>query len=173
VFTLGNSTDAFLLLRLTEASGGPQLIPLFWSMLHIVKMAASLVGGTASDKVGRRPLIAAGWIIYAVVYAGFAVSTTMWTLVSWFLVYGLYYGCVEGTERALVADFARAAERGTAFGIYNAVAGIGALVSSVVFGLIWQTFGAGPAFASGAVLALVAAVLLFVLVPATTDNSSI
>ena len=173
VFTLGNSADAFLLLRLTDAAGGPQLIPLFWALLHVVKMGASLLGGTASDRRGRRPLIAAGWIVYAIVYAGFAVSTSLWALVSWFFVYGIYYGCVEGTERALVADFAHPAERGTAFGIYNAVSGIGALVSSVVFGLIWNAFGAPAAFASGAALALIAAILLFVLVPAPADNSVI
>ena len=80
-----------------------------------------------------------------------------------FFSYGVYYGCVEGTERALVADFARPTERGTAFGIYNAVTGIGALVSSVVFGLIWNAAGAPAAFASGAALAIVAAALLFVL----------
>lgn len=173
IFTLGNSADAFLLLRLTDAARGPQLIPLFWALLHVVKMGASLLGGTASDRLGRRPLIAAGWIVYAIVYAGFAVSTSLWALLSWFFVYGIYYGCVEGTERALVADFARPAERGTAFGIYNAVSGIGALVSSVVFGLIWNAFGAPAAFASGAALALAASLLLFVLVPAPTDNSSI
>ncbi|HET9468046.1 MAG TPA: MFS transporter [Vicinamibacterales bacterium] len=173
IFTLGNSADAFLLLRLTEAAGGPQLIPLFWSLLHVVKMGASLVGGSASDRFGRRPLIAAGWIVYAVVYAGFALSTGMWALLTWFFIYGVYYGCVEGTERALVADFARSSQRGTAFGIYNAVAGIGALVSSVVFGLIWTTYGSSVAFASGAALALIAAALLFVLVPPPTDNSSI
>ena len=173
VFTLGNSADAFLLLRLTEAAGGPQLIPLFWSLLHIVKMGASLIGGSASDRAGRRPLIAAGWIVYAIVYAGFAMSTSLTALLSWFFAYGIYYGCVEGTERALVADFARRTERGTAFGIYNAVTGIGALVSSVVFGLIWNAASAEAAFASGAVLAIVAAALLFVLVPAPTDNSVI
>jgi MFS family permease len=173
IFTLGNSADAFLLLRLTEAAGGPAFIPLFWSLLHVVKMGASLIGGSASDRIGRRPLIAAGWMVYAVVYAGFAVSTSLWALLSWFFVYGIYYGCVEGTERALVADFARPEEVGTAFGIYNAVSGIGALVSSVVFGLIWNTYGAATAFASGGTLAIVAAVLLFVLVPAPTDNSSI
>jgi MFS family permease len=173
IFTLGNSADAFLLLRLTEAAGGPQLIPLFWSLLHVVKMGASLAGGTASDIFGRRPLIAAGWTVYAIVYAGFAVSTSLWALLTWFFVYGIYYGCVEGTERALVADFANPAQRGTAFGIYNAVAGVGALVSSVVFGLIWHTFGAATAFASGAALAIAAAVLLFVLVPAPADNSGI
>jgi MFS family permease len=169
VFTLGNSTDAFLLLRLTEAAGGPQLIPLFWSLLHVVKTGASIVGGSASDRIGRRPLIAAGWVIYAVVYAGFATSTALPALLSWFFIYGIYFGCVEGTERALVADFARRTERGTAFGIYSAVSGIGALVSSVVFGLIWNAFGAPAAFASGAALALAAAVLLFVLVPPPTD----
>ena len=84
VFTLGNSADAFLLLRLTEAAGGPQFIPLFWSLLHVVKMGASLVGGSASDRIGRRPLIAAGWIVYAVVYAGFAMSTSLSALLSWF-----------------------------------------------------------------------------------------
>ena len=108
IFTLGNSTDAFLLLRLTEAAGGPQMIPIFWSLLHVVKMTASLVCGAASDHFGRRPLIAAGWVVYAIVYAGFAVSTSLSALLSWFFIYGLYYGCVEGTERALVADFARA-----------------------------------------------------------------
>ena len=173
VFTLGNSADAFLLLRLTEAAGSPQMIPMFWSLLHVVKMAAALLGGAASDRFGRRPLIAAGWILYAVVYGGFAVSTTMWALLSWFFIYGIYYGCVEGTERALVADFARAGARGAAFGVYNAVAGIGALASSVVFGLIWNTYGSPAAFASGAVLAITAAIMLFVLVPAPTDNPSI
>jgi MFS family permease len=173
VFTLGNSADAFLLLRLTEAAGGPQLIPLFWSLLHVVKMGASLIGGSASDRVGRRPLIAAGWIVYAMVYAGFALTTSLSALLSWFFAYGIYYGCVEGTERALVADYARPTERGTAFGIYNAVTGIGALVSSVVFGVIWNAAGPPAAFASGAALAIVAAALLFVLVPAPTDNSVI
>ncbi|MEO5511679.1 MAG: MFS transporter [Longimicrobiales bacterium] len=173
VFTLGNSTDAFLLLRLTEAAGGPQLIPLFWSVLHVVKMSASLIGGAASDRVGRRPLIAIGWTVYAIVYAGFAVSNSLWALLTWFFIYGIYYGCVEGTERALVADFAPSSERGTSFGIYNAVTGIGALLSSVVFGVIWNAFGSAPAFASGAALAIAAAILLFVLVPAPTDNSVI
>jgi MFS family permease len=168
IFTLGNSADAFLLLRLTESAGGPELIPLLWSLLHIVKMVTSIIGGSASDRFGRRPLIAAGWMIYALVYTGFGLSTSMPTLTTWFLIYGVYYGCAEGTERALVADFALPGQRGTAFGIYNAVAGIGALVSSVLFGVIWKTFGAPVAFGSGATLAALATILLFILVPAPT-----
>jgi MFS family permease len=168
IFTLGNSADAFLLLRLTESAGGPQLIPLLWSLLHIVKMVTAVIGGAASDRFGRRPLIAAGWMIYALVYMGFGLSTSMPALTAWFLVYGVYYGCAEGTERALVADFALPAQKGTAFGIYNAVAGIGALISSVLFGVIWKNFGASIAFGSGATLAALATILLFILVPAST-----
>jgi MFS family permease len=165
VFTLGNSADAFLLLRLTDAAGGPQYIPLLWSMLHLVKMMSSAIGGSASDRRGRRPVIALGWTIYALVYAGFAVSQSLSVLVMWFLIYGVYYGCVEGTERALVADFAGPAHKGTAFGVYNAVAGFGALAASVVFGVIWKAVGPSAAFSCGAALALGATALLFVFVP--------
>lgn len=168
VFTLGNSTDAFLLLRLTEAAGGPKFIPLLWAALHVVKTVSSVIGGSASDLFGRRKLIAFGWTVYAVVYCGFALSNSLAALITWFMVYGIYYGCVEGSERALIADFALPAQKGTAFGIYNAVAGIGALISSVLFGILWKTFGAPIAFASGAVLAVTAAILLFALVPAPT-----
>jgi len=166
VFTLGNSTDAFLLLRLTEAAGGPRFIPMMWAALHVVKTVFSVAGGSASDRFGRRTLIAIGWVVYAVVYAGFAVSSAPWALVTWFMIYGVYYGCVEGSERALIADFALPSQKGTAFGIYNAVSGLGALVSSVAFGVLWKTFGAGIAFGSGAALAIVAAMLLFAIVPA-------
>jgi MFS family permease len=165
VFTLGNSADAFLLLRLTEAAGGPHYIPLFWSMLHVVKMISSVIGGSASDRLGRRPLIAIGWAIYAFVYLGFAMSQSLTALVTWFLIYGVYFGCAEGAERALVADFALPTQKGTAFGVYNAVAGIGALIASVVFGFIWTAFGASIAFGSGAGLAVVACALLFAVVP--------
>jgi MFS family permease len=166
VFTLGNSTDAFLLLRLTDAAGGPKFIPLLWAMLHVVKTVSSAVGGSASDRLGRRQLIAGGWTVYALVYLGFALSTSLTALIAWFMVYGIYYGCVEGTERALIADFAPPSQKGSAFGIYSAVSGIGALLSSVVFGVLWKIFGAPVAFASGASLAIVAAMLLFMLVPA-------
>ncbi len=93
------------------------------------------------------------------------MSTSLAALVTWFMIYGVYYGCVEGSERALIADFARPSQKGTAFGVYNAVAGLGALVSSVLFGVLWSRFGASVAFGSGSALAILAAVLLYVLVP--------
>jgi MFS family permease len=164
IFTLGNSTDAFLLLKLTDAAGGARFVPLMWAALHVVKALVSLAGGSWSDRIGRRGVIAAGWLVYAAVYAGFAMSETLPVLVAWFLTYGFYFGFAEGTEKALVADLAPPARRGLAFGVYTAVQGLGALAASVVFGLIWRAHGAAVAFGVGASLALVATALLFVII---------
>jgi MFS family permease len=164
LFTLGNSTDAFLLLKLTDAAGGVQYIPLMWSALHVVKATVSVYGGAWSDRIGRRAVIAIGWMIYAAVYAGFAVSTSLAALLPLFLVYGLYFGFVEGTEKALIADLAPLSRRGLAFGLYNAVLGLGQLAASVLFGVLWTAFGPATAFATGAALALVSTALLFVVV---------
>jgi len=162
VFTLGNSSDAFLLLKLTDVAGTARWIPLMWAALHIVKASVSLVGGSWSDRIGRRAVIAIGWLVYAAVYAGFAASDTLPALFGWFIVYGLYFGFTEGTEKALVADLAPPGRRGFAFGIYNAVQGLGALAASVFFGLIWKRYGPAAAFAVGGALALAATALLFV-----------
>ena len=165
LFTLGNSTDAFLLLRLTEVAGSIQFIPLMWAALHIVKATISVLAGSWSDRIGRRVVIATGWIVYAVVYAGFALSTSLPALLAWFLLYGFYFGFAEGTEKALVADLAPASSRGFAFGIYNAVLGIGGLAASIVFGIVWKEISPAAAFSMGAALALVSTVLLFIVVP--------
>ena len=166
LFSLGNSTDAFLLLRLSDAGVPAFWIPLLWAALHVVKATISIYGGDLSDRLSRRSVIGVGWAVYALVYAGFAVSTSIAGLVSWFLVYGVYYGFSEGVEKALVADLAPAAMRGTAFGLYNAVLGVGALAASLVFGYVWNVAGAPSAFAMGASLALAATVLLFLVVAA-------
>ncbi len=165
LFTLGNSTDAFLLLQLTNAAGSARLVPLMWAALHVVKATVSVIGGNLSDRIGRRAVIAIGWIVYAVVYAGFATSTTLPVLLTWFLLYGLYFGLTEGVEKALVADLAPVSRRGYAFGIYSAVQGVGGLAASVIFGLVWNALGSGTAFGTGAALAITAAALLFVVVP--------
>jgi MFS family permease len=161
LFTLGNSSDAFLLLRLGDAAGSATYVPLMWAGIHVVKTSVSLVGGSWSDTIGRRAVIGTGWLVYAFVYAGFAMSSSLTALLAWFLVYGFYFGFAEGTEKALVADLAPAARRGTSFGIYNGVLGIGQLAASVIFGVVWSVFGAPAAFGIGAVLALAATGLLF------------
>ena len=164
LFMLGNSTDAFLLLKLTDAAGGVQYVPLMWSALHIVKATVSVIGGSWSDRIGRRAVIAIGWLVYAAVYAGFALSSSLTALLAWFLLYGFYFGFAEGTEKALVADLAPTSRRGFAFGVYTAVQGLGALAASVMFGIIWNTAGPAAAFGFGAALALVATALLFVVI---------
>jgi MFS family permease len=164
VFTLGNSADAFLLLRLSDVGVQAAFIPLLWSALHVVKALMSVWGGVKSDRWGRRVLIGAGWMIYALVYAGFAVSSSVAALIAWFLFYGVYYGLSEGTEKALIADLAPRSLHGTAFGIYNAALGIGSLFASVVFGLVWKIVSPEAAFGLGAGLALLATVLLAVFV---------
>jgi len=164
LFTLGNSTDAFLLLKLTDVAGSAEYIPLVWAALHVVKAGVSLVGGSWSDRVGRRRVIALGWLVFAAVYLGFAVSTSLLPLLAWFLVYGCYFGFTEAVEKALVADLAPADARGFAFGVYDAVLGLGALLASVIFGLLWNAFGPGVAFGIGSALALLATALLFAVV---------
>jgi MFS family permease len=164
VFTLGNSADAFLLLRLTDLGVSPAAIPLLWALLHVVKAALSVWGGVKSDRWGRRLVIGSGWVIYALVYAGFAVSTSESALIAWFLFYGVYYGLCEGAEKALIADLAPASLRATAFGIYNAALGVGSLFASVVFGLVWKLASPAAAFALGAALAVLATLLLAIFV---------
>ena len=160
LFSLGNSTDAFLLLRLSDVGVGAAWIPVAWAALHVVKALVSPVGGHLSDRMSRRTLIAAGWLVYAAVYGGFALASSAATLVPLFLAYGVYYGLTEGVEKAVVADLAPSGHRGAAFGAYHAVLGIGALAASLVFAAVWKAAGAPAAFALGAALALVSCACL-------------
>lgn len=164
LFTLSNSSDAFLLLRAQSTGVSIRTIPLLWALLHIVKVGSSLVGGDLSDRLGRRRLIVSGWILYAAVYAGFAFvnnSISVWVL---FVVYGLYFGLAEGAEKALVADLVRPEQRGTAFGLYNLAFGITVLPASLLMGALWSWRGPATAFLVSAVIGTTAALLLMVLV---------
>lgn len=170
LFALGNSSDAFLLLRARDLGVAVALIPLLWAVLHVSKMIWSIIGGRMSDATGPRRTIIAGWLLYAGVYAGFAVATEEWHAWALFVVYGLFFGLTEAPEKALVAAFAPAELRGSAFGWYHAVIGISALLASILFGVLWQTLGAATAFLAGAGLALAAAVLLPFAVPARSSD---
>jgi MFS family permease len=158
LFTLGNSTDAFLLLRANQLGVPVALAPILWAALHVVKSAASTPGGALSDRIGRRPTLIMGWMLYAAVYLGFARATSAWHAWALFAVYGVFFGLTEGSERALVADLVGPERRGTAFGWYNLAIGLGALPASLLFGFVWDHAGAGTAFVMGASLALAAAV---------------
>ena len=165
LFTLGNSSDAFLLLRAQETGVALAAIPALWALHHLVKSAASTWGGALSDRVGRRRVILAGWGVYALAYAGFAVAASPLAIVALFAFYGLFHALTEGAERALVADLAGEAARGRAFGLFHAVTGATLLPASLMTGFLWQRFGGSAALGAGAALAALAAVCLFLLVP--------
>ena len=160
LFTLSNSTDAFLLLRAQQTGIAPAMLPLLWMVLHFGKFFSSIVGGDLSDKIGRKTMILTGWVIYAVVYAGFAFADSAWQAWALFIVYGLYFGLTEGVEKALVADLVDDEKRGTAFGFYNLAYGITVFPASLIFGYVWSEFGAASAFLMSAVISLIASACL-------------
>ncbi len=160
LFTLSNSTDAFLLLRAEQAGIAPAILPLLWMVLHFSKVFSSLIGGDLSDRVGRKTMILTGWLIYALVYAGFAFVDSAWQAWVLFIIYGFYFGLTEGVEKALVADLVEDEKRGTAFGFYNLAYGITVLPASLMFGLLWNQFGAAAAFLASAAISVVSAALL-------------
>ncbi|HCV41959.1 MAG TPA: MFS transporter [Bacteroidetes bacterium] len=198
LFTLGNSSDVFLLFRVEEAihrsgavysmvAGTPLLaemvgrfgdvesqkklvdilfLPLVWAFFHVIKAAFSTPLGSLSDRIGRKLVINIGWGIYALVYLCFAFLDRLpegWQVLATFAlfaIYGLFYAFTEGTEKAFVADLVRSDVRGGAFGMYNFAVGLGALPASIIFGLLYSTFGATTAFGAGAAIAGVSMLLL-------------
>jgi len=136
-----------------------------WSALHVVKALSSMPAGQLSDRLGRRPLIIAGWAVFAGVYLGFARATMPWHVWALFLAYGLFFGLTEGAEKALVADLVPPHARGRAFGWFNLAIATGALPAALFFGFVWQRWGAPAAFTVGAGVAAAASLALLLLLP--------
>ena len=160
IFTLGNSTDALLLLRAQMLGVPTPQLPLLWALLHAVRSVLSWPLGRAADRLGRRGALALGWLWYAGCYAGFAAARTslqMWIL---FAAYGLVAGLTEGSERALIAAAVQGEKRGRALGVYNLVSGVGLLFASILAGQVWEHASPQAALLVGAALAFVAAALL-------------
>ena len=165
VFSIGNAADAFLLLRAHKLGMATALVPIAWTLHNLVRALFSTVGGILSDRFGRRPLLIAGWMVYAVAYAGFGYASEVWHIWVLLVVYGLHYSLVEGTEKAMVGDLAPAAERGRAFGWFNGIVGLAALPASLGFGALADRFGFALPFTIAAGLAVLASGLLLLLVP--------
>lgn len=167
VFTLGNSSDAFIILRGQER--GLSILQVMGMLMTFNLVYSVLSGplGAFSDRIGRRKLIIGGWIAYGLVYLGFALSQTGWQVWALFGLYGVYYAAAEGTAKALVADLVPDAQRGTAYGLYNAAVGLTALPASVIAGVLWQGLlgwtglGASAPFFFGAAMALMAGLLFW------------
>ena len=175
LFDLGNSSDAFLVLRAQER--GLNVLGILGMLItfNLVYTLVSTPAGSLSDRVGRRKVIVGGWLAYAAIYFGFAVAGTGWQIWVLYMLYGVYYGLAYGTTKALVADLVPAELRGTAYGTYNAVLGILDFPASVIAGVLWQGvggwhgFGAPAPFLFGAVMALSAAVLMILWKPPVTQ----
>lgn len=166
VFTLGNSSDAFLILRAQNAGLSTAGVLAMMLGFNVVYAAVSGPAGVLSDRWGRRILLVTGWSLYALVYLGFAAAGSAWQVIALMAVYGLYYGMTEGVAKAFVADLVDPSRRGTAYGLYNAAIGLMAFPASLVAGILWQGVGSfagfGPSapFWFGAALAIVATALL-------------
>jgi MFS family permease len=165
LFTLGNSSDAFLVLRAQDRGLSVFHVMLALVLFNVVYTIVSTPAGLRSDKVGRGRVLVVGWLIYGVVYLGFALAGASWQIYGLYALYGVYYAMVEGTARAYVADLSSAEHRGTAYGIYNTAVGIMALPASLIAGILWQGvadwqgFGASAPFLFGSAMAIVAVML--------------
>ncbi|MDP2480745.1 MAG: MFS transporter [Candidatus Palauibacterales bacterium] len=171
LFTLGNSSDAFLLLRAGQLGVATAAIPLLWAAFNLSKTAWNLPGGLLSDRLGPRRSILIGWGLYALVYVGFAVAGRTWHAWALFLVYGLFYGLTEAPERAYVAQMAPEGLRSTAYGTFHFAVGLAALPASLLFGAVWELASPEAAFLTGAGVGVAAAALLLLLTPSRTARA--
>lgn len=162
IFTIGNSSDAFLILRAKNVGLTLLQIPLVIALFNFVYALASVPFGSLSDKIGRTKTLMIGWLAFSFVYLGFAFATD--SLAVWFLyaLYGVYYATSEGVSRALLADMVSSDHRGRAFGIYGMAIGLTALPASILAGFLWDRFGAQVPFYFGALMSLLALILLII-----------
>ncbi len=164
VFTLGNSSDAFLILRAQNLGFSVSQVLLLFVAFNLVYALASLPAGLVSDRLGRKGIIIAGWTIYALAYLGLAVASTAWHVWLLFGLYGLYYGVAEGVSRAFVADLVPQERRGTAYGLYHTAVGLSLLPASLIAGWLWHLIGPEAPFFFGAGMAGAAALGFVLLV---------
>lgn len=164
LFTLGNSSDAFLILRAQNVGNCVVHILLMLILFNVVYAATSLPAGILSDRLGRSRIIVLGWLIYAFTYLGFALASVSWQIWFLFALYGVYYGLAEGVARAFVADLVPEDRRGTAYGLFHGVVGITLLPASIIAGWLWQAIGPAAPFYFGAGLAFLAMLGLLALI---------
>ena len=164
VFTLGNSSDFFVILRAQNLEAPLIQVVLMLVLFNVTYAAISLPAGILSDRWGRRRVIAVGWLVYAAVYLGFALASSLWQVWILFACYGIYYGVVEGVARAFVADLVVAEKRGTAYGLYHGVVGLTLLPASVIAGWLWDAVSPAAPFFFGAGLAFLAMIGMMVFV---------
>ncbi len=170
LFTLGNSSDAFLLLRAKELGISVLHIPLLWLAFNVSYFVWSYPAGVISDRIGRNKTIVVGFLIFALCYAGLAFTRYVAGVWIIFVIYGLYYGMTEGNLKAYVAELTPAGVRGTMFGVYHTIIGVTLLPANLLMGFLWQKVGFSHALLVGAGLSFISAMLLFILLDKTPQN---
>jgi len=165
LFAFANATDAFILVKAARLGSSPLMAPIIWLVLHLIKASTAAAGGRLADRYGKRNALALGWIIYAGTWGAVGFAESIDTLLVLACLYGTSHGLVEGAEKALIAELAHGAAKGKAFGAYNMLIGLTALLASTSFGLVWDAFGSTVAFAGSGAFALLAAVVLIAVVP--------
>ncbi|AEM79248.1 MFS transporter [Thermoanaerobacter wiegelii] len=160
IFTLGNSSDAFLILRARSVGVKDSTIPIIIAMFNLFYALLSVPSGVLSDKIGRVNVIRLGWIIYAVTYLGFALAKLPWHIWVLYAIYGVYYSTTEGVAKSLVAHIVDDSNRGTAFGLYNASMGLLALPASFIAGYLWDKVSPAAPFYFGAICSIMAVFLI-------------
>ena len=165
IFTLGNSSDAFLILRARDLQVATVMIPVLYLMFNLIYSALSIPAGLLADRIGRRKVALIGFVIFAAAYAWMAVARSQAAAWGVFAVYGVYMGIADGNGRALLAEFSSGERHGTAFGAYHMVVGLAALPASVIAGLLYDHVSAAAPFWLGAAAAALAGVLMLALVP--------
>jgi MFS family permease len=173
VFSLASSSTAFLLLRARQVGFGERAIPLVYLLYNLVYALLSWPVGTLSDRIGRRGILLAAYLLFAVVYALLAASATRAAVIGGFVLLGVHSALLEGSQRSMIADLVPAGARATAYGIYYAVVGVALLPASVGAGAIWDRFGAAMALGLDAALALIAALLFALLLPPHAERAAV
>lgn len=173
LFSLGNSSDIFLILRAQDVGVALLAIPLVYALFNFVYASASVPLGSLSDKIGREKVIIIGWLAYALAYLGFAFAQKAWQIWLLFAFYGVYYATTEGVAKALVADLVKPSHRGRAYGLYNTALGLVALPASFIAGLLWDKINPAAPFFFGAFIALLSLVLLLLFMLYKKNHSNL
>ena len=164
VFTLGNSTDALLMVKANELGIKVALIPLVYLITNFVSVFAAIPVGTLSDRIGKEKILVIGYMIYAAVYYGFGVTSSTGAIVALFALYGLYSAATDGIQKAFISDLTDRNKQGTGLGIYNALLGITLLPASLIAGLLYDRVNASVPFYFGAATALTSVIMMLIFI---------